>query len=74
MQATLLSCKKDSRNISLLQNLQLKKHYSICSGCKLFAAQSSFISANAKYASQFSDADLSAKKIQAIKEKMIKSC
>jgi len=71
MQASLLACKKETNKISLKENLQLKMHNTICSGCKNFAAQSSFIVRNAKFASEYNEAVLSAQKKQAIKEMMI---
>jgi hypothetical protein len=71
MQATLLTCKKESEKITFLQSIKLKMHYSICTGCKNFAAQSTFICNNAKYAAEYSDAVLAPQKKQEIKEKMV---
>ena len=70
-QATLLACKKETNKITLKETLQLKLHNTICSGCKNFAAQYSFIGQNAKNAAQYNTDVLSPKKKQAIKEMMI---
>ena len=70
IQATLLTSKKEERQTSFMENIKLVLHFSICAGCKRFAAQSKFISENAKNAENFNDEKLSLQKKIAIKQLM----
>ena len=63
--ATFLISKKDERAITFFENLQLQLHLKVCSLCRLFKIQSSFILRNIKQ--QPSNTNLS----KATKEKMI---
>ena len=62
VQATLLTSKKEEGQTSFMENIKLVLHFSICAGCKKFAAHSKFISENAKNAEDFSDEKLSLQK------------
>ena len=70
IQATLLTSKKEERQTSFMENIKLALHFSICAGCKRFAAHSKFISENAKNAESFSDEKLPLQKKIAIKQLM----
>ena len=67
-QATFLTSKKEAKQTSILENIKLILHQSICSGCKRFAAQSKIIGDNAKNATDFDEAKLSDKQKVIIKE------
>ena len=69
-QATFLTSKKEARQISVVENIKLALHFSICEGCKSFASQTKFIGMNAKHAGSFTEAKLSLQKKMIIKELM----
>jgi hypothetical protein len=66
--ATLLLSKKEDGRLSLLEKWQLRLHMGICSMCRLFQKQSSFISSNAKSAHVHSDACLTAEQKQKMEQ------
>ena len=70
IQATLLTSKREAREISFVDNVKLVLHYSICTSCKRFALQSKFIGVNAQNAADFSEEKLSIQKKIIIKELM----
>ena len=70
LQATFLSSKKEAGQTTFVENIKLSLHFSICTGCKMFASQSKIISKNAKNASEFSEETLSLEKKKSIKELM----
>ena len=69
-QATFLTSKKEEGQTSYMENIKLALHFSICAGCKRFAAHSKFISENAKNAEDFNDEKLSLQKKIAIEQLM----
>ncbi len=69
-QATFLASKKEAGKTSFFENLKLKLHYKICTGCKLFDEQTTLIGKNAKHTHKYTDSEMSAEKKQKIKELM----
>ena len=68
LQATLLISKKEAGQTSVLENIKLAIHFSICNGCKSFSKQTRFITTNAKNAAKFNNEKLSPEKKTIIKE------
>lgn len=70
LQATLLTSKKEEGQTSLLENIKLSIHFSICNGCKSFAKQTRFITRNASDAAKHTNERLSPERKIIIKKLM----
>jgi hypothetical protein len=60
--ASYLASKKEAGTASFLDKLKLKLHYKICSGCRRFAEQTTFIGKKAKQTHNHESAALSKEK------------
>ena len=65
--ATYLTSKKEAGETTRMENLKLKIHFGICSGCKRFAAQTHFFCKHAKDGHKHNDLILSEDKKDKIK-------